>query len=196
MSRAVIRSLGAAAALLLACLGLVLTVSTPASAACSCKQGQLEQQVNRADAVFIGTIDKVATEGNDTTYDVTASRAYAGTPARSTQVVSTSTGGRNDCGLGGLTVGTTYVFLATGAEAPYVTDRCSGTSLANPNRIGKVEALLGEGTSVDPPPPPTAVLTKVEESPPAGLARTAAPGAAAAIIGLLGLVVVRRLARR
>jgi hypothetical protein len=39
------------------------------------------------------------------------------------------------------------------------------------------------------------VRTLVEDSPPAGFARTAAPGAAAAIIGLLGLVVVRRLAR-
>jgi hypothetical protein len=36
----------------------------------------------------------------------------------------------------------------------------------------------------------------VVDSPPAGLAKMAAPGAAAALIGLLGLIVVRRLARR
>ena len=188
------RAVRVAAVLLLACLGLVFTVSAPASADCTCKQGQLEQQVKRADVVFIGTVDNVETAGNDQTYDVTASRAYQGTPERSTQVFSA--GGRKACGLGKLDVGASYVFLATGTEAPYDADSCGGTSVANPTKVQKIEKLLGEGTSVEPPPPPTAELTRVEDSPPAGLARTAAPGAAAAIIGLLGLVVLRRLARR
>jgi hypothetical protein len=195
MSGALARVAGVLAALLFACLGLVVTVSAPANAACSCKQGQLQQQVNRADVIFRGTIDKVTTAGNDTTYDITASRSYKGAPARETQVVSTA-GGRNDCGLGDLMISKEYVFLASGTEAPYAADQCGGTTLANPNKIGKVEAILGAGEAIEPPPPPTAVLTKVEDAPPAGLARTAAPGAAAAIIGLLGLVVVRRLARR
>ncbi|NPD04611.1 hypothetical protein HN031_07925 [Nocardioides sp. zg-1308] len=194
-----------AATMLLACLGLLaglvvgvagpaLAAAAPAPAACTCKQGQLEQQVQRADVVFIGTVDNVELAGDDHTYDITASRAYRGTPERSTQVVSV--GGRNACGLGELGVGTTYVFLATGDAAPYDADSCGGTSVANPAKVDKIEALLGEGTSVEPPPPPTAELTRVEDSPPAGFARTAAPGAAAALIGLLGLVVVRRLARR
>ena len=183
-----------AAALLLACLGLVMTVSAPASAACTCKQGTLEQQAKKADAAFIGTIDSVATEGNDHTYSITASRAYLGTPERSTQVVSL--GNAAACGLGNLNVGTTYLFLATGTEAPYAADTCGGTSTANPARVTKIEAILGEGTSVEPPPPPEATLTRVEESAPPGFARMAAPGGAAALIGLLGLVVVRRLARR
>ena len=189
-----IRAVRVAAAMLLACVGLVLTVSAPASAACTCKQGQLEQQVQRADVVFIGTIDGVEAAGNDFTYDITASRAYQGGPERSTQVFSA--GGPNACGLGELEVGTTYVFLATGDAAPYDADSCGGTAVANPTKVEKVEALLGEGAPVEPPPPPTAELTRVEDSPPAGFARAAAPGAAAAIIGLLGLVVVRRLARR
>ena len=189
-----IRAARLAAVMLLACLGLVLTVSAPASAECTCKQGRLEQQVARADVVFIGTVDTVELADDDHTYDITASRAYQGSPERSTQVFSA--GGRNACGLGELAVGTTYVFLATGTAAPYDADSCGGTTVANPTKVAKIETLLGEGTSVEPPPPPKAVLTKVEDSPPPGLARAAAPGAAAVIIGLLGLVVVRRLARR
>ena len=188
-----IRAVRLAAALLLACLGLVVTVQAPAAADCTCQPGGLGQQVERADAVFIGTVDNVEVAGNDHTYDVTAARAYQGEPERSTQVFSA--GGRNACGLGELAVGTSYVFLATGTEAPFEADSCGGTDVANPGKVSRIEGLLGEGTSVEPPPPPTAELTLVEDSPPAGFARAAAPGAAAAIIGLLGLVVVRRLAR-
>ena len=182
-----------AAALLLACLGLVIVVDAPAFA-CTCKQGGLEQQAGKADAVFIGTIDSVATEGNDHTYSITASRSYLGEPERSTQVVSL--GNAAACGLGNLKVGTTYLFLATGTEAPYEADTCGGTSTANPTRVTKIEKILGEGTSVEPPPPPEATFTLVEVSAPPGFARMAAPGAAVALIGLLGLVVVRRIARR
>ena len=39
------RALRVVAALLVACTGLVLAVSAPASAACTCKQGELAQQV-------------------------------------------------------------------------------------------------------------------------------------------------------
>jgi hypothetical protein len=179
--------------MLLACLGLVVTVSTPASAACTCKQGQLEQQVKKADVIFRGTVDEVGSAGDTYTYDVTASRTYQGTPERSTQVVSV--GGPKACGLGELEVGTEYVFFATGTAAPYDANSCGGTTVANPTKIDKIEKLLGAGTAVEPPPPPKAQLTRVEDAPPARFARAAAPGAAAVLIGLLGLVVVRRLAR-
>ena len=171
------------------------TAAAPATAAdCTCKQGTLERQVARADAVFIGTVDNVEVADDDHTYDVTATRTYKGTPERSTQVFSA--GGKNACGLGELRAGTNYVFLATGTAAPFEADSCSGTTVRNDTKVTKIEKILGEGTSVEPPPPPTAVLTKLEDSPPAGFARTAAPGAAAALIGLLGLAVVRRLGRR
>ena len=188
------RAVRICAAMLLACLGLVLTTTAPASADCTCKQGQLEQQVERADVIFRGTVDAAGAEGDTYTYDITAMLAYKGTPERSTQVVSV--GGRNTCGLGKLEVGTEYVFFATGTEAPYDADSCGGTAASNPTKLEKIEKLLGEGTSIEPPPPPKAELTRVEESAPAGFARSAAPGAALALIGLLGLVVVRRLARR
>lgn len=192
-----IRAARLAAALLFACLGLVATVATPATAAdCTCRQGTLERQVARADAIFIGTVQNVEKAGNDFTYDVEATRAYKGTPERETQVFSA--GGRDSCGLGELAVGTDYIFLATGADAPYEADSCGGTAEWTQGKVDKLEkvAELSAGyTAIEPPPPPKAVRTKVEDTPPAGFARTAAPGAAAAIIGLLGLVVVRRLGR-
>ena len=190
-----LRALRLAAALLLACLGLVLTTTAPASAAdCTCRKGAtLEKQVERADLVFVGKVDKVEADGTGFLYEITASRAYRGTPERETQVLSA--GGRDACGLGELGVGTGYVFFATGTETPYAADACGGTSVANPTKVDKVEDLLGAGTAVEPPPPPTAELTRLEESPPAGFARTAAPGAAAVLVGLLGLLVVRRLSR-
>lgn len=185
-------------AMLLTCLGLVsglvLTTSAPASAECTARQGTLEQQVERADVIFRATVLDLGREGDTYTYDVEASRAYKGTLERSTQVVSV--GGSNTCGLGELEVDEEYVFFATGTEAPYDARINDGTAPSNPIKLDKVEAITGEGTSIEPPPPPKAVLTLVEESAPAGLARSAAPGAALALIGLLGLVVVRRLARR
>lgn len=189
------RAVRVAAALLLACLGLVLATTTTASAAdCTCKQAGLEKQVAQADLVFIGTVDRVEAQGNGFLYEITASRAYQGTPERETQVLSA--GGRDACGLGELGVGTGYLFFATGAETPYAADACGGTGVANPTKVDKVETLLGAGTAVEPPPPPTAQRTLVEDAAPAGFARAAAPGAAAVLIGLLGLLVVRRLARR
>lgn len=192
-----IRAARLAAALLFACLGLVATVAAPATAAdCTCRQGTLERQVARADAIFIGTVLNVETAGNDHTYDIEATRAYKGTPERETQVFSA--GGSKNCGLGELQTDTEYIFLATGDAAPYEADSCGGTATWSQGKVEKLEKVpeLSAGyTAIEPPPPPKAVLTKVEDSPPAGFARTAAPGAAAAIIGLLGLVVVRRLAR-
>ncbi len=183
-----------AAALLLTCLGLVFTVSAPASADCTCKQATLDKQVAKADLIFIGTVDKVEAQGNGFLYDITASRTYQGVPERETQVLSA--GGRDACGLGELGVGTSYLFFASGTETPYAADACGGTSVANPTKVGKIEKVLGAGTAVEPPPPPTAQLTKVEDGAPAGFAQAASPGAAAVLLGLLGLLVVRRLARR
>ena len=188
------RAVRLAAALLLACLGLVVTVSAPASADCTCKQAGLEKQIAQADLIFVGTVKRVEAQGNGFLYDITASRTYQGTPERETQVLSA--GGRDACGLGELGVGTSYVFFASGTETPYAADACGGTSVANPSKIDKVENALGTGTAVEPPPPPTAERTLVEDAEPPGFARAAAPGAAAVLVGLLGLLVVRRLARR
>lgn len=185
------RTLRAALALVVACLGLVVVLDAPAFA-CTCKPTTWKQQVEQADVVFVATVDSVRAADGRRTYELTATRAYQGEVERSTEVSSpTST-----CGLGRLDVDRDYLFLARGDAAPYTANLCGGTRAANPTRISKAEAVLGEGRSIEPPPPPKAELTKVEDSPPLGFARLAAPGGAAVLLALLGLFVVRRLSRR
>ena len=189
----VVRALRAVLALVVVSLGLVLATGAPA-AACRCKPGTFEQQVQRADVVFLATVDSVTEETPGHTYALTAARTYAGDVEHSTQVQSLA--GPAACGLGELDEGREYLFLARGPAAPYDADSCGGTAAANPERVTRIEGLLGEGEVVSPPPPPEPVMTRVEEDPPLGFARMAAPGAAAALLGALGLFVVRRLARR
>lgn len=189
----VVRALRAVLVLLVVSLGLVLATGAPA-AACRCKPGTFEQQVKRADVVFLATVDAVTEEQPGHSYALTATRAYVGSVEHATEVQSLS--GPTGCGLGALKEGRDYVFLARGSAPPYKANSCGGTATATAERVGKVEALLGEGRVVALPPPPKAEMTRVEESPPLGFARLAAPGAAAVLLGVLGLFVVRRLARR
>lgn len=180
-------------ALLVVSLGLVLTANAP-SHACSCARQSPEKQVGQADVVFVGTVDGIAEQGRRYVYDLTATHGYKGEVARETSVTSHQQA--TACGLGALQVGKDYLFVATGTAAPYRANSCTGSGPANTKRITAVEAVAGEGVAIEPPPPPKAVRTKVEEDPPVGLARAAAPGAAAVLVGLLGLLVVRRLSRR
>jgi hypothetical protein len=173
--------------------GMVLAVQAPASA-CTCQRSDLESQTTRADAVFLGTVDTVDRVDQQYELAVTATRAYKGTVESSTSV--TTARQTTACGIGEPKPGSDYLFIVRGDAPPYVANSCDGSGPVDPDRVAKVEGILGAGQSVQPPPPPTATRTHVEDSPPASFARLAAPGAALILVGLLGLVVVRRLGRR
>jgi hypothetical protein len=173
--------------------GMVLAVQAPASA-CTCQRVDVEQQASRADAVFLGTVDDVTRVEEQYEMAVTATRSYKGTVERSTTV--TTARQTTACGIGRPEPGTDYLFLVRGDAPPYVANSCDGSGQVDPDRVARVEGVLGAGQSIQPPAPPAATRTHVEDSPPASLARLAAPGAALALVGLLGLVVVRRRGRQ
>lgn len=180
--------------------------AAPAQAACTCPQATIMESIKAADAVFTGTVGSVAVaepeQPADTTITnaVTVDRVYKGTVDAPDQVVQTTPRTQASCGLGQLRTGRRYVFIvqaATGTVAPWVDNGCSGTRLETDALVTQVQGALGAGEPASPPPPPpAAVLTDVDTAAPTTLGRAAAPGLALVLIGLLGLVLVRRLNAR
>lgn len=186
------------AALVLAGCGVVVG-QLPAHA-CSCVTTSTQAQAKAAHDVFTGTVTDVTRERGaggavTRTYDVQVERVYKGDVATATARVASSGDGAS-CGLGGLVADRRYVFFAKSGGAGLSANACSGTARASDRLVSKVERLLGEGRVPVAPAPETAVFTRVADSGPPTLTRTAAPGLALILVGLLGLVVVRRVARR
>ena len=187
-------------ALVLACSGVVLT-QVPAHA-CTCADLSVKQHATRADAVFSGVLVRTSTGtmGQDrkvTVYDVAADTVFKGDLGRPQVQVVSDRG--TTCGLGRLPADRRYVFFVVESRGSYVIDRCSGTGRAAAPLTGQIENVLGKGTDLTPREEPervTVEFTRVADAEPATLTRLAAPGAALVLLGLLGLFVVRRAARR
>lgn len=181
-------------------LGITVVGGASPAFACSCAAGTLRDHADGADVVFRGTLVAVTPPADSTasdalvTYDIQARTAFKGSVEYATQVVSAASGA--SCGLEGMQVGAEYVFFATGTTPPFQASLCGGTERVTPDRLTKIEKVLGEGTDIEVPPPPPPTRTKVETAPPASFTKLAAPGAAVVVVGILGLLLVGRLARR
>jgi hypothetical protein len=195
--------------LLPATLGATAEAASTASAASTARagQGQCTHQTvadssKAAMAVFTGTVTAVTPlskpdgqRGAIYNHMVTVTRVYQGKISQQTvQVQSDRT--PHECSLGALTVGSTYMFFVTGNGAPWLAEGESGTALADPQLLAQVVRLLGEGKPAVQEPPEQADFTALHPPAPQTLSRVAAPGLALVLVGLLGLVVVRGLARR
>lgn len=72
---------------------------------------------------------------------------------------------------------------------------CNLSGEPTASRMAAVQARFGSGVAPTRPEPPEPTLTKVETVAPDQFRRMAAPGGAMLVIGLLGLLAVRRLGR-
>lgn len=187
-------------ALIVALSGVVLS-QTPAHA-CSCVITTVQQQTDRADVVFSGVLVDATTssdgkqERTSTLYEIEADNLYKGDLTEDTVQVGSS---NKSCGLGDLTPQRRYLFFAVEKDGELRIDQCSGTDRATRVLTAKVEKVLGPGTDLTPrekPNPVVVEFTKVADAEPETLTRIAAPGAALVLLGLLGLVVVRRATKR
>lgn len=197
-----IRVLGPVLALLAACAG-VLLVQAPTQAACSCTDAATDtvQLAGDADAVFGGTVRETRKPEPDEsgrikglfTYVVDVDRVYKQEGTVVTETVQVSSARSSAiCGLGNLPAGSSYVFFATARDAGFRAGACGGSAAASDQLVADVEEALGPGKQMVPDDElPELVLTAVGSTSPQSVGRLAAPGAAVALLGLLGLVLVR-----
>ncbi len=201
------------AALLVVCglLGfLVLVVpagalAAPTSAAPPrCESSSLAAEAKGARAVFTGTVTSVMREpgatgaGEEYVQQITVERVYkpGGGSVIDTEQVDLLTERRADsCSLGPLSEGERYVVFATMVGDDLVATGSGGTTRADAALVADVEDLLGAGRPPVPPPAERAELSPVADSAPIPFVRAAVPGAALMVLGLLGLLVVRRIVR-
>lgn len=189
------------AALVLA--GVAVVVGQLPAHACSCVPASVPKDLKAASDVFTGTVTSARTSGTarrgTVTYGVAVQRVYRGGVHTDDVTVTTARGPRS-CGLDRLRENRRYLFLASASGSELVLDSCGGTAPARPAVVRRVERVLGQGRAPSPTaapsPPPQATFTRVSVSTPGSVTRLAAPGAALVLLGLLGLVVVRRLGKR
>jgi hypothetical protein len=165
------------AALVLACVGIVLA-QVPSQAVCRCvQQSDVQTDIKRADAVFSGVVVESSgtargSKSDFATYEIEADTLYKGNVRTSTVDVRSK---NDDCSLGDLKSDERYVFFVTEQSSELRADRCGGTAASSGKLVRQVE------------------FTKVSDAEPDSLTRIAAPGAALVLVGLLGLLVVRRV---
>ena len=177
-------------ALLLACAGLVLL--PPAAQACTCQVPSVAQASRQADVVFTGVMIGQRRDREEADLAFAVDRIYSGEVRSDTVDVASPT---DSCGLK-LVEDQSYLVFAVDGRNGLVSEECDGTVRASDRAVRAVEKALGPGERYQAPvpEPPEPTYTRVLESEPPDLARVAAPGAAMALVGLLGWFVVRRRA--
>lgn len=144
-----------------------------------------------AEVVFAGVVTASEASGTSFVATVKVDRVYKGDLTTTDVRVRTGSG---RCGLGQLSLDERYVVMANADGDSWLAGAESGTAVATDQLLVRVQEVLGDGTAPVTPPsePPAPTYTLVgDESPPEFL-RAAAPGIALALIGLLGLLAVRR----
>jgi hypothetical protein len=189
--------------------GLVVLTQVPA-VACSCVAATTAEHVERADAVFTGTLtgieqtnpgdDDVISSGDPVFYTFDVDDTFKGDSGDG--VVESVRDGAT-CGLEGMQVDQTYVvFAGDSTSGGLHADLCSGTAVASPRLIAEVGAALSPATEPPTPtatevpspgqPVPTQVPSGVERAAPAhGIPAWAWFGGGVLLAALAGATAVR-----
>lgn len=177
-------------ALLLACAGLVLV--PPTAQACSCQVPSVAKASRQADVVFTGVMVGQQRDRQRADLAFRVDRIYKGEVGAESVDVASPT---DSCGLKPVD-DQAYVVFAVDGRTGLVSERCYGTTRARDRTVREVEKALGPGERYQAPAPEPAqpTYTRVLDEPPPEFTRAAAPGAALALLGLLGWFVVRRRA--
>ena len=175
-------------ALMLACAGLVLI--PPAAQACTCRVPSVAQASRQADLVFTGAVLGQKRDRRQVDLAFEVDRVYKGEVESGTVDVASPT---DSCGLR-LDDDQSYLVFAVDARAGLASEECYGTTRARPSDVAAVGRALGPGEPYQEPvpEPAEATYTRVLRGEPPEFTRVAAPGAAMALVGLLGWFVVRR----
>lgn len=144
------RTLRIALAGLLVSVGLVALTAAP-SQACSCISGTPRQQLDRADAVFTGTLTgvgvppagDVVSSADPVTYRFDVGTVYAGGVDATAHVASVRDGA--SCGLERMTIGREYLVFATVRGDELESWLCSGTAPVRHAPVDRVAELAGPG---------------------------------------------------
>ncbi len=178
-------------ALLLGCAGVTL-VQLPA-AACKCQVPSVSHASRQADVVFAGVLLGEQRTDRRATLALDVRSMFKGKVAATPVDVASPT---DSCGLR-LTEDQAYLVFARDSRGGLVSERCYGTRRATSRVVEAVERTLGAGVRFreERPEPPAPTYTRVLDSEPPEFTRLAAPGAALALVGLLGWFVVRRRGR-
>lgn len=181
-------------ALLLALSGVLLT-QMPAHA-CTCVESDTAGHIKNATTVLLGTVTSSRKQGKTLTYVIQVERVYKGVAATSVTLRTPATKGA--CALDDLVADRRYVFFGTQQGDVVEVNSCGGTAAASARLLTSVTRVLGAGTSPESSSdsgPVTATFTRVDGTAPTTFPRLAAPGGALVIIGLLGLLFLRRVGR-
>ncbi|WP_028650867.1 hypothetical protein [Nocardioides halotolerans] len=192
---------GLLAALVVLGAGAPAHAAKPHKKAPTCPAVTVDDSTKRAMAVFSGVVTDVqraprtdGQQGAIYTQTVTVDLVYQGKIDTETVTVQTDRN-RAECSLGALAKDVEYMFFVTGNGQPWIATGGSGTRISSDAVAAEVVGLIGEGRPPIDPTPETASFTPVDTSEPQSFTRSAAPGAALVLVGLLGLVVVRGVSR-
>ena len=130
-------------ALLVAVASVVLLGSAPAHA-CRCVFGDVGRQVDRADAVFVGSFDHADRSVADgrISFDLTVDEVYRGQVSSALTVRAPYSSAT--CGLAGIPAGEPVAWFVRGAPGGEVrSDLCTGTTPLTPQLALRLERLAG-----------------------------------------------------